>query len=129
MTTSNLLTLGYELDEWNQYGRRVPITIDLSPKMNSHILLSGLSGSGKSYAEIGLLAKIALASPEAEIMFCDFKREDFFSFLRGCKRYYPYKKAIEALDVVYERMQRRQSGEDPTRNLVLLAVDEYAAWM
>lgn len=129
MMTSNILKLGYELDDWNQYGRKVPITIDISPKTNSHILLSGLSGSGKSYAELGLLAKIAQTSPNAEILFCDFKREDSFAFLRGCAKYFPYKEAIKALDIVYDRLQKRQSGQDETRNLVLLAIDEYAAWM
>lgn len=121
------LVLGYDLDRWNLLGEKVPITIDLSPKTNSHILLCGMSGSGKSYLENALLAKLALAEPDGEIYFADYKQEDSFAYLRGCPRYYPYKDALKALDVVHDRLLARQSGEDTSRNPVTLVWDEYMA--
>lgn len=126
-TQSPQLVLGYDLDRWRLFGEKVPISIDLSPKTNSHILLCGMSGSGKSYLENALLAKLALAEPDGEIYFADYKQEDSFAYLRGCPRYYPYKDALKALDVVHDRLLARQSGEDTSRNPVTLVWDEYMA--
>ena len=122
------LTLGYDLDRWRLFGEKVPISIDLSPKTNSHILLCGMSGSGKSYLENQLLAKLALAEPGGEIYFADYKQDDSFAYLRGCSRYYAYKD-MTALDKVHGRMMARQSGDDTSRNPVTLVWDEYMAQM
>lgn len=121
------LTLGYDLDRWNLLGEKMPITIDLSPGKNSHILLCGMSGSGKSYMENQLLAKLALAEPDGEVYFADYKQEDSLAYLRGCPRYYGYKDTLEALDTVHRRLLARQSGEDTSRNPVTLVWDEYMA--
>lgn len=45
------LVLGYDLGRWSLFGEKIPIGIDLSSKTNSHILVCGMSGSGKSYLE------------------------------------------------------------------------------
>ena len=131
MTTMNCkspqLTLGYDLDLWNLFGEKEPISIDLSPKTNSHILLCGMSGSGKSYLENQILSKLALAEPDGEICFADYKQEDSFAYLRGCPRYYGYKDTLQALDIVHGRLLARQSGEDTSRNPVTLFWDEYMA--
>lgn len=121
------LTLGYDLDRWNLLGEKVPITIDLSPKTNSHILLCGMSGSGKSYLENQILSKLTLAEPDGEICFADYKQEDSFAYLRGCPRYFGYKDTLQALDIVHGRLLARQSGEDTSRNPVTLFWDEYMA--
>lgn len=123
------LTLGYDLDRWRLFGEKVPISIDLSPKTNSHILLCGMSGSGKSYLENQILAKLALAEPEGKLYFADYKQDDSFFHLRQCPRYYPYKDTLKALDIVHGHLLARQSGEDASRNLipVTLAWDEYMA--
>lgn len=121
------LTLGYDLDRWNLFGEKVPISIDLSSKTNSHILLCGMSGSGKSYLENQILAKLALAEPDGEIYFADYKQDDSFEHLRGCPRYYGYRDTLKALEIVHERLLSRQSGEDNSRNPVTLVWDEYMA--
>ena len=121
------LVLGYDLDEWNHYRRKEPILIDLSPQNNSHILLCGMSGSGKSYLEQSVLAKLSLAEPDGEIFFADFKGDDIFSPLRNCAQYYSYLDSLCALDAVHSRLLARQSGEDTTRNPVTLVFDEYMA--
>ena len=123
------LTLGYELDRWRLFGEKVPITIDLSPKTNSHILLCGMSGSGKSYLENQIMAKMALAEPDGEVFFGDYKQDDAFAYLRGCPRYYGYKDTLQALDVVHGRLLARQSGEDTSRNPITIIWDEYMAQM
>ena len=109
------------------YREKVPITIDLSPKTNSHILLCEMSGSGNSYLEAQILMKLALAEPNGEIFFADYKQDDGFAYLRGCPRYYAYKNTLEALEVVHSRLLARQSGEDTSRNPITLIWDEYMA--
>lgn len=121
------LVLGYDLDYWNTYGEKRSISVDLSPQSNSHILICGMSGSGKSYLEQAVLAKLALAQPDGEIYFGDYKGDDSFSYLRGCPHYYSYKETLGALEIVHSRLLARQSGEDTSRNPVTLIWDEYMA--
>ena len=93
MTKNNSLKLGYDYDAWHGYGQRDVLFTDISLKTNSHMILCGMSGSGKSYALVWCLKMLILASPpEAEYFFADFKQDDSFAFLRGCTFYYPYKK-------------------------------------
>ena len=124
MTTSDL-RLGYDYDKWYGYGIKEAVTTDISTKTNSHIILCGMSGSGKSYAENILIARIA--STEGTVYFSDFKQDDSFEFLRNCPRYYPYDRTIEALEIVYDTLHKRQSGEDTSRSPVTLVWDEYMA--
>lgn len=127
--TPKLLTLGFDLDAWNAYGRKLPICIDISSKTNRHMVICGISGGGKSYAEQGYMAKLYAAQPEGEIHFADYKQEDTFAYLRGCARYYGYKNTLQALDAVYSLLNARQSGEDESRHPVALVWDEYVSNM
>jgi len=86
-----------------------------------------MSGSGKSYAEQGYLAKLALAQSDAEFFFSDYKGDDSFAYLRNCKRYCSFKSTLENLDCVYNRLNSRLSGEDETRHPITLVWDEYMA--
>jgi len=82
----------------------------------------------KSYAVNLLFAKIISAEKEAgKVYFADFKQEDEFAYLRNCPRYYPYDRTIEALEIVYDILHKRQSGEDTSRSPVTLIWDEYMA--
>lgn len=125
MTKNSDLVLGFDYDKWYGYGEKEPVTTDLSLKTNSHIILCGMSGSGKSYAENLLIARIS--NTEGIVFFSDYKQDDSFSFLRNCPRYYPYERTIEALDIVYDTLRKRQSGEDTSRSPVTLVWDEYMA--
>ena len=125
MMMNSDLILGYDYDRWYGYGVKEPVITDISTKTNSHTLLCGMSGSGKSYAENILIARIA--NTEGTVYFSDFKQDDSFSFLRNCPRYYPYDKTIEALEIVYDTLHKRQSGEDMSRSPVTLVWDEYMA--
>lgn len=124
------LVLGYDLDKWNNYGGiKEPITIDISPSTNSHILLCGMSGAGKSYDEHQLVYRLALAEQKlgGEYLFADYKGDDTFSYLKDCPRFFPYKAAFAALDTVHARLIARQSGEDTSRYPITLIWDEYMA--
>ena len=121
------LVLGYDLDAWAQGSIIRTVSVDLSPTNNSHILIVGMSGSGKSYAERMLCAKLTLAEPDGEVYFADYKSDDSFAFLRYCPRYYSYKNSFEALEIVHAKLLARQSGEDKTRHSITLLFDEYMA--
>lgn len=123
------MQIGYDKEYWDGYGEKRPIEIDIARGKNSHMLICGMSGAGKSYAEIWLFSEIARKCPNGEFYFADFKQEDEFSFLRGTSNYYAYMNTLQALDVVYERMHMRQSGKDETRHSITLIFDEYCANM
>lgn len=126
---SSAMVLGYNLERWNDRREKTPVSIDLSPKANSHVLLSGMSGSGKSYMEHQVLARLILAEKErnGEYFFADYKSDDTFSYLQDCPRYFSYKDTLQALNIVHSRLLARQSGEDSSRNPITLIFDEYVA--
>lgn len=124
---SNLLTLGYELDVWNDYGMKIPVVTDISPKTNSQMLICGMSGSGKSYFEMEMFSQLIKTNPSGEFYFADYKGEDAFEYLRECPRYYSYKNTLQALDAVYSRLNARMSGEDSSNHPITLIWDEYMA--
>ena len=119
MTKHPKILLAYEYDIWTVFGIREPIYIDISLKQNSHVLISGMSGSGKSYLTIELFARLCkYNNKNRKFYFCDFKCEDDFQFLRECSRYYSYERTIEALEEVYAIMNARQSGKDKSRRYI-----------
>ncbi len=125
-TPSNELIVGYDYDTWYGYGEKKLVSVDASTKTNSHTLICGMSGSGKSYLTNQYLARICLhGGEESVVYFADFKQDDSFAHLRKCPRYYPYDKTIGALEEVYEIMHKRQCGEDKSRNYVTFVWDEY----
>lgn len=132
MMMNSRLMLGYDLDKWNLYGIKEPIEIDISPKNNSHILVCGMSGAGKSYYEHQLIARLILAEQGQQeqkggYFFADYKADDTFSYLQGCPRFFTYKDSFVALDAVHTNLLARQSGADTSRNPVTLIWDEYMA--
>lgn len=123
------LTLGYDLDAWNAYGEKRPVAIDASPNVNSHILLAGMSGSGKSYAEQQLIARLHIVQHGGLTWLADYKGEDALAYLRNAPRYRSYRRTLEALDAVHGCLNARLSGEDESRHPVTLVWDEYMASM
>ncbi len=117
------------MDRWNAYQETLPIITDLSTETNSHMIICGLSGSGKSYCEQIILAKLAAAEPNGEIYFADYKGDPSFLYLSVCSRYYSYNSTLDALAIVHNRLHDRQSGADSSRHPVTLIWDEYMAQM
>lgn len=124
---NNELILGYDLSYWNIYYTKSKISIDISSSENSHMVISGLSGSGKSYLVNQIFRNLIEADEQSEFYFADYKQDDSFEHLRGLSRYYSYKDSLEALEIVYERLNKRLSGEDISQNQVTLIWDEYIA--
>ena len=128
MIPSNELLIGYDYDAWYGYAEKIAISVDVSTRVNSHTLVCGMSGSGKSYLTNQYLARICLNGGEDSVVyFADFKQDDSFTYLKECPRYYPYDKTIDALEEVYEIMHKRQCGEDASRHYITLLWEEYMA--
>ena len=123
------MVLAYDYDKWYDYAMKEPIFTYISPSINNHMLICGMSGSGKSYAELQILARFIVACPDAEVHFADYKFEDDFEFLRNCSRYYSYDKMTEAIEIVYTKLKGRISGNDNTQHPIILVLDEYIAYI
>ena len=116
---------------WIDFGKQVSILADISTQKNSHILIVGMSGSGKSYCLLRTLALIIRTVPTCEIHFGDYKQEEAFAFLRNSSssRYYGYHAVTDAINLVYDRLQARIANTDTTKNAVILVIDEYVSYM
>ena len=123
------ITLGYCLDDWTLYSNKTLITMDISPENNSHLLIVGGSGSGKTYALQEILARLALAEPEGMFYFCDYKGDKSFKYLRKTARYFSYKQTFEILKKVHELANKRFSGEDTSTEQITLIIDEYLSFV
>lgn len=55
---SEKILVGYDYDAWYGYGEKLPITIESTTKNNTHTLICGMSGSGKSYCVNQFMARI-----------------------------------------------------------------------
>lgn len=129
MMMSYEISIGCNWEKFNALSIKEPINIDFGLSENSHCLITGMSGSGKSYFELILMAKLIKNIPNSEIYFGDYKGDDSFDFLRDSTRYFFYDKTLDALDIVYEKMLRRISGQEEVSNQVTFVWDEYVANM
>jgi hypothetical protein len=102
--------------------------INWIPGSAPHMVIFGSTGSGKTYFCKQLLGRISLYMPDAHIYVCDFKGDDDFLFLDGCERFYRFDKCADGLRDFYEQFQARQSGEDVSRNMLVLYFDEWASF-
>lgn len=96
---------------------------------NPHLAVQGTSGTGKSYLCKLILARIGLYLPTSEITLCDFKGDDSFIFLEGCKRYHRFEACMTGFDSFYKGFLHRQSGLDTKRTLCLLVFDEWSSFL
>lgn len=102
--------------------------LDWLPGKSSHVIVCGATGSGKTYFTKILLGKISLYEPTAQLYVNDFKGDDDFSFLSGCERFNRFGECSSGLQQFYERLKQRQSGEDTSRNMLVLFFDEWASY-
>lgn len=113
-----------------EYAKRgIPKYILWNPALAPHICGFGTTGSGKSYSMKLLHAKVSKYVPTAQTYVADYKGDFDFSFLDGSKRFYRFGRCGDALDSVHSRLERRQSGEDMSRNMLVLYFDEWASFI
>ena len=122
------MALGFNT-ELLRFGIRETVYLDLS--IEAHATILGSTGSGKSYALLGLLHALSFRK-ELSIFIADFKGIDFLE-LQGCLRYYQYMRVGEALSTVYSQLQHRMQQVRTTKLQplcpIVLVIDEWAAYI
>lgn len=99
------------------------------PDKAPHAVIIGATGSGKTYFSKLFLGKTSLYANEVEIFVCDFKGDDDFSFLTGCKNYYRFTECADGLMQFYSRFTDRQQGKDTSRSMLVMFFDEWASYL
>lgn len=100
-----------------------------NPAKAPHTVIFGATGTGKTYATKLMLGRISLHCPDSQLYICDFKGDTDFTFLEGEERFFRFLDCGTGLGQFYERFLERQSGEDDSRNMILLFFDEWASYI
>lgn len=115
---------GYNMGIFNDTGLKIPIQLDLSEHCN--LLLTGCSGSGKSYALLFLLGNVLKSYKNIEVYFCDFKNSYDFSFLEEYENYYAGNNCYDGIMQYYKNFCLARENRDFTKKHLLIC-DEYPA--
>jgi hypothetical protein len=105
-----------------------PLPILLDVGSHCHSLITGASGSGKSYALLYLIGSILQSEPQTDIYFCDFKNSDDFSFLEGYQHYYAGDDCYDGVMEYYNDFCNARRNRSISRRRVLV-FDEYPAFI
>lgn len=108
-------------------GGKPPVPLSLPIKSHCHALITGSSGSGKSYTLMYLLGCLLQDSPETSVYFCDFKNLDF-QFLKGYLHYYGGNDCYSGVMAYYESFCNARIAGKPIRHHILI-FDEYPAFL
>lgn len=120
------MIIAYDYVVWLLYRLKMTLVMDL--RSHPSLLLTGSSGSGKSYALKYLLGK--LLSHAVKLYFCNFKRSEDFRFLEGYKDYYTYTACVDGLQAFYDTFKERQnSGMEFDGTFHILVFDEFPAFI
>lgn len=119
--------IGYDLELWKRYGVRQNISMEI--RSHPGLLLTGSSGSGKSYALKYLIHNL-LISGQSDLTFCNFKKSEDFRFLHSMKSYYTYLDCAKGVDDFYNNFKKLQDKEDAfTGRYHILIFDEFPAFI
>ena len=120
------MIFGYYKEYYEAYGLSIPIKLNIATY--PHMLVTGSSGSGKSYALLFLIGKLLQSYPDIVLYICDFKNSEEFSFLSGYTYYYSGKDCYKGIMDYYDRFSElREQGRNEVR--YLLIADEYPAFI
>ena len=127
MTEHNTIKIGYDLDVYEKYNLKLPISIPL--QKCPHWLICGNSGSGKSYLTLMLLRNVLKEFQEdVRLWIMDFKSSEDFSFLKGYSRYYCGADCENGLEDFYSEYQKVKNQEPKDNVLRLIIFDEWAGF-
>jgi len=94
-----------------------------------HVVIFGSTGSGKTYFLKILLGRIALHISKSELIICDFKSDDDFSFLETASNFYRFDDCIKGLDQAVSILHERQHNLSSDRHFLCLVFDEWASFL
>ena len=94
-----------------------------------HGIIFGSTGSGKTYLLKLLLARIGISIPESELVICDYKSDEDFSFAESCEHLYRFHSCMDGLLFAVRKLEERQQKTDTSRTFFLLVFDEWASFL
>lgn len=124
-TKSATLTFGIIREEYIAKGLLLPITINL--QTHPHILLTGSSGSGKSYLLKIMISQILERKDIFEVWIGDYKNSPDFRYLNILPHYAADKDVITLIFDYYTLFQNVKSGNLHINYVPVLILDEYPA--
>lgn len=120
------MQFGYDYFIWLNYQLKQVIQIELQTLL--HLLLTGASGSGKSYALKYLIEKLLINS--VELTFCNFKKSADFRFLENYANYFTYLDCANGLHEFYRKFKEAQDSETEfSGKFHILIFDEFPAFI
>lgn len=119
-----MVRFGYNKGILDSDSLRIPIQLELETHCN--LLLTGCSGSGKSYALLYLLGNVLKSYEDIEIYFCDFKNSFDFAFLEGYEHYFAGNDCYDGIMAYYEAFSEARQKRDFAKKHLLIC-DEYPA--
>ena len=113
---------GYNAEIFYKYNLLIPIKYSIST--HCHALLTGASGSGKSYALLYLLGMLLKSHPDIIVFFLDFKNSEDFRFLESYQYFYSGDTCYHGI-IDYYRLFTEIRNQNESRARYLVICDEY----
>lgn len=123
---SKIMSIGFSLHYYYEYN--LSISVNLEIDKFPHFLITGSSGSGKSYCLLFLLGKLLQADSDIEVYFCDFKNSNDFEFLKHTSHYYAGRDCYHGVMDYYKKFSDvRENGCSDKMHILIF--DEYPAFI
>jgi len=129
------MIIGYDLSVWDKYRIKLPIEIDLRKRTHANVLITGNSGSGKSYGLKRLVHGLVVDCPArglnpVRLTFCNFKDSEDYRFMKEYRHYHVYHACKEGLEYFYNGFKKRmESGKEFDGSYSVLIFEEWPAFM
>jgi len=94
-----------------------------------HGVIFGATGSGKTYLLKILLGRIGKSIKNSEIILCDYKSDDDFSFANGAENFYRFDMCMDGLERAINILHERQHGNTSDKHFFALVFDEWASFI
>mgnify|MGYP000429378989 CR=1 FL=1 len=105
-----------------------PSPILLKLETHPHALITGSSGSGKSYALMYLIGNLLQENPDIELYVLDFKYSDDFEFLTGCEHYFKGDECYDGVMEYYDKFSKRRKKRDTGKRMLLSMMNTLAVY-
>lgn len=122
-----MIKIGYDLELFDR-GYRAPI--NLPPDQLQRVIISGASGTGKTYGVLFILRNFLKAMKKEVILtVCDFKNGEDFSFLKNrYKLYFSGEESSKGLQAYYDEFIAVKEGDIKDEKWRILLFDEWAGF-